>query len=79
MMMRVVSPRQMGTYKPLSYLRGDTGWGACFFRGSKREFGEGLALGAVTTARTVEEAEAVVDRRGRAGLRLRRPSVGPAL
>ena len=47
--------------------------------GSKREFGEGLAVGAVTTARAVEEAEAVVDRRGRAGLRLRRPSVGSAL
>lgn len=47
--------------------------------GSKREFGEELAVGAVTTARAVEEAEAVVDRRGRAGLRLRRPSVGPAL
>ena len=47
--------------------------------GSKREFGEGLAVGAVTTARAVEEAEAVVDRRGKAGLRLRRPSVGPAL
>ena len=44
--------------------------------GSKREFGEGLAVGAVTVARAVEEAVAVVDRRGRAGLRLLRPYVG---
>ena len=28
---KTVSPWQTGTYKPLSYLRGYTGWGACFF------------------------------------------------